>query len=173
MIDYRIVSAEPYTENIGALVSMLEHTRNVTLNEISGLTQNELDYLPDDCSNSIAALLVHVSSIEFAHQVISNERRDLTTAEYTKWKIPLELGDEARATIKNRPLEYYLTQLQQTRNSTLALLQSKEDQWLLEESQWENGVPYNNHYLWFHVMEDEISHRGQIRTLLQRVKNRR
>lgn len=167
MIDYRIVSAELYTEKIGELVSMLEHTRNVTLNEISGLTQNELDYLPDDSSNTIAALLLHMASIEFVHQVISNEKRDLTTAEYTKWKIPLEFGNEARATIKKRPLEYYLAQLQQTRNGTLSLLKSKQDSWLLEESQWENGVAYNNHYLWFHVMEYEISHRGQIRTLLR------
>ncbi len=114
---------------------MLEYTRNVTLNEISGLTQNELDYLPDDSSNTIAALLLHMASIEFVHQVISNEKRDLTTAEYKKWKIPLELGDEARATIKNWPLEYYLVQLQETRNSTLSLLKSKQDSWLLEESQ--------------------------------------
>ncbi|WP_394119924.1 DinB family protein [Planococcus donghaensis] len=170
MIDYRIISAVPFTEKIGELVSMLEYTRNGTLNEISGLTQNELDYLPDDSSNTIAALLLHMASIEFVHQVISNEKRDLTTAEYKKWIIPLELGDEARATIKNRPLEYYLVQLQETRNSTLSLLKSKQDSWLLEESQWENGGSFNNHYLWFHVMEDEISHRGQIRTLLRNSK---
>lgn len=167
MVDYRIISAESYTTKIGELVSMLEHTRNVTLSEISDLSQTELDTLPDDRSNTIAALLLHIASIEFVHQIISNENRDLTDVEYRKWCVPLELGAEARASIKNQPLEYYLNELQQTRDNTLSLLKSKQDNWLLEESQWENGVSYNNYYLWFHVMEDEISHRGQIRTLLR------
>lgn len=170
MIDYRIVSSKGYTEKIGELVSMLEHTRNVTLSEIADLSQPELDSLPDGSSNTIAALLLHIASIEFVHQVISNEKRDLTDVEYRKWRVPLELGDEARARIKNQPLEYYLSELQQTRNTTLSLLKSKQDSWLFEERQWENGVSYNNYYLWFHVMEDEISHRGQIRTLLRNLK---
>ena len=28
-----------------------------------------------------------------------------------------------------------------------------------------NGIAYNHYYLWFHVMEDEINHRGQIRSI--------
>ena len=35
----------------------------------------------------------------------------------------------------------------------------------MSERKWPNGVAYNQHYLWFHVLEDEISHRGQIRML--------
>ena len=171
MIDYRIVSLDIYTEKIGELVSMLEHTREVTLNEISKLSQMELDYLADENSNTIAALLWHIASIEFVHQVISNENRDLTESEYKKWHVPLALGTKARQQIKNQPIEYYLAELQHIRRNTLTLLKTKQDSWLSEEHQWENGVSYNNHYLWFHVMEDEISHRGQIRMLMQRMKN--
>lgn len=35
----------------------------------------------------------------------------------------------------------------------------------MSEGRWENGIVYNQYYLWFHVLEDEISHRGQIRTI--------
>ncbi len=41
----------------------------------------------------------------------------------------------------------------------------KDDAWLMSEGRWENGVIYNQYYLWFHVLEDEIRHRGQIRTI--------
>ncbi|EDL66474.1 hypothetical protein BSG1_03940 [Bacillus sp. SG-1] len=39
------------------------------------------------------------------------------------------------------------------------------DDWLLTEKEWGHGAPYNHYYLWFHVFEDEINHRGQIRSI--------
>lgn len=53
MIDYRIKPVGDFGEKIGELVSMLEHTRTVTLQDIAGLAQGELDFLPDENSNSI------------------------------------------------------------------------------------------------------------------------
>lgn len=35
----------------------------------------------------------------------------------------------------------------------------------MSERKWPNGVAHNQYYLWFHVLEDEISHRGQIRMM--------
>ncbi len=165
MIDYRIKSKENFTNKVGELVSMLEYTRDVTLHELSNLSQSDLDFLPNDSSNSIGSLLLHIASIEFAHQIVSFEKRDLTTSEYSKWRIPLELGDKARDEIKKQSLNYYLNELSQVREKTITLLKTKNDDWLFEENKWDNGVPYNNYYLWFHVMEDEINHRGQIRSI--------
>ncbi|QED46082.1 DinB family protein [Cytobacillus dafuensis] len=171
MIDYRIIPRENFTDKIGELVSMLEHTRAVTLSEISNLSQSELDYLPNEGSNSIGSLLLHIASIEFVHQVISFEKRDLNEDEYLKWGSALELGDKARDVIKNHSLEYYLDELFQIRENTLTYLKLKKDSWLFEENKWGNGVSYNNYYLWFHVMEDEINHRGQIRTIKRLLEN--
>ncbi|MFB4212434.1 DinB family protein [Shouchella sp. JSM 1781072] len=165
MIDYRIRSVENYTDKIGELVSMLEHARQVTLSEISSFDQFELDYLPSHHANSIGSLLFHIASIEFVHQVISFEKRDLTLEEIKKWGMALSLGSKARQEITGHSLNYYLDTLSEVRGETLALLKSKDDTWLFEEHNWDNGVPYNNYYLWFHVMEDEMNHRGQIRAL--------
>jgi hypothetical protein len=33
-------------------------------------------------------------------------------------------------------------------------------------------LPANNHFKWFHVFEDEINHRGQIRWLRARLPTR-
>lgn len=171
MIDYRIISKGNFTDKIGELVSMLEHTRDVTLDELSNIRQSDLDFLPNGSSNSIGSLLSHIASIEFVHQVISFERRDLIEDEYLKWGTALELGGKAREVIKEQSLGYYLDELSQVRKNTLTCLKSQKDSWLFEEKKWDNGVSYNNYYLWFHVMEDEINHRGQIRTIKRLLKN--
>ena len=165
MIDYRIRPKDNFTDKIGELVSMLEHTRETTLNEISCLCQDELDYLPDNTSNSIGALLLHITSIELVHQIISFENRDLSELKHLKWETALELGDKARVGIKNKSLDFYLKEMYQVRENTVTQLKLKTDSWLYEENKWENGVLFNNYYLWFHVMEDEINHRGQLRTI--------
>lgn len=172
MIDYRIKKKENFTEKIGELVCMLEHSRGVTLSEICLLKQTELDYLPHERSNSIGCLLLHIGSIEFVHQVISFEKRDLTINEKLKWETALELGDKAIKEITSHSIDYYLGELLKIRETTLTYLKSKDDKWLFEEHKWDNGVSYNNYYLWFHVMEDEINHRGQIRTIKRLLENR-
>lgn len=127
MIDYRIISKENYSNKIGELVTMLEHTRDVTLSEISNLNQSDLDFLPNGSSNTIGSLLSHIAAMEFVHQVISFEKRDLTESEYLKWRISLELGDKAREGIKKQSLDYYLNELSQVRENTLTYLKSKQD----------------------------------------------
>lgn len=169
MINYRIKSVGGYTEKIGELVSMLEHTRAVTLKDISDLTQMDLDYLAHEGANSIGALLMHIASIEFVHQVITFEERDINNKELLKWKAALELGKQARQTIKLNQLDFYLNELLLVRERTLSQLKRYTDDWLFEERQWDNGVTHNYYYLWFHVLEDEISHRGQIRLIKRRL----
>ncbi|RNA66702.1 DinB family protein [Alteribacter keqinensis] len=172
MVDYKIKTNDSFTEKVGELVCMLEHSREVTLHDISQLNQSELDCLPHDSSNSIGSLLLHIASIEFVHQVISFEERDLTKDEYLKWGPALEIGDKAREVIRNHSIDYYLDELSRVRENTLTYLKSKKDSWLFEENKWGNGVPYNNYYLWFHVMEDEINHRGQIRTIKRLLRHK-
>ncbi|MTH54951.1 DUF664 domain-containing protein [Bacillus mangrovi] len=162
MLDYRIRNAEGFSEKIGELVSMLEHSRAVTLEEVKDLSKADLDHLVDGGSNSIGSLLLHIASIEYVHQVISFEKRDLSESELIRWKPALELGEAARNDIRHFDIHFYFNELAKVR---LLKLKELNDGWLLEEDTWSNGVRYNNHYLWFHVMEDEINHRGQIRML--------
>jgi uncharacterized damage-inducible protein DinB len=165
MIDYRIKYVEGYSPKIGELVSMLEYTRAVTMEDIRFLTQQDLDYLSNEGSNSIGALLMHMASIEFVHQVITFEERDINSEELSKWKAALELGKQAKMSIKQNSLDFYLNELALVREHTLSKLKNYNDDWLFEERQWDNGVTHNYYYLWFHVLEDEISHRGQIRAI--------
>lgn len=171
MIDYRIKTIEKFSPKIGELASMLEHTRAVTLEEIRELSQEELDYLVDDGSNSIGSLLLHIASIEFVHQVTSFENRDINELELKQWKTALELGQGARQTIKKNSVDYYIEEMSKVREKTITQFKGLTDDWLFKEKEWGNGVPYNNYYLWFHVFEDEINHRGQIRTIKRMLEN--
>ncbi|GAM12348.1 DinB family protein [Mesobacillus selenatarsenatis] len=165
MIDYRIKNIGDFSPKVGELASMLEHTRAVTLEEVKDLSEEELDFLVDEGSNTIGSLLLHIASIEFVHQVISFKNRDINELELKQWKSALELGGDARKTINRNTVNYYINELSKVREKTLKKLKELNDEWLFEEKEWGNGVPYNNYYLWFHVFEDEINHRGQIRTI--------
>ncbi|GAA0343075.1 DinB family protein [Bacillus carboniphilus] len=171
MLDFRVTAKEGYDRKIGELVSMLEYTRAVTLEEISSFTLSELDFIAYEGANTIGGLLQHINFIEFVHQLISFEDRDMNEQEQVEWGAAWELGDRAREEIRGNIIEYYLDNLAKTREKTLRLLQSKTDDWLFEENKWDNGVSYNHYWLWYHVMEDEISHRGQIRVLKRMIEN--
>lgn len=168
-MEYTIKPVRGYSDKIGELVFMLEHIREGTIQEMNGLEQHQLDGLDHGNGNSIGALLAHIAAIEKVHQLISFEGRDFTETEWAVWGNALMLGEKARQEITERPLHHYIEQLNDVRKTTLQKLQEKDDDWLYEERRWPNGIPYNMYYLWFHVLEDEISHRGQIRALRKKL----
>jgi hypothetical protein len=109
-----------------------------------------------------------VAAIEVAYQCSTFEQRRLSDAEQARWGAALELGARARQEIRGHDLEHYLGLLDEARTKTLRELARRDDRWL-EEVTPLRGRPANNHFRWFHVLEDEISHRGQIRWLRQRL----
>ncbi|EEK73615.1 hypothetical protein bcere0007_18770 [Bacillus mycoides] len=138
-IDYRIRSVDGYTKNIGELVSMLEHTRAVTLQEINELSVEQLDLIMPSGGNSIGALLKHIAAIEKAHQLISFQKRDFTKEELEIWEDALYLG-EAGKSIRGYDIPYYVQLLQKVREETLKCLSEQDDEWLMSERKWPNGV---------------------------------
>lgn len=158
-----------YSPGIGRLVAMMGFARWTTLRAASGLTMAQLDHLQDPSSNSIGALLAHVAAVEIAYQRITFEGRGLSLPEYdAEWATALQLGDAGREKIRGQPLEHYVSGLEQVRAFTLAELARHDDRWLDETTVW-NGRQANNYFKWFHVFEDELNHRGQIRWLRQRL----
>lgn len=164
-MDYAVKAATGYSEKIGELVFMMNHVREGTVQTISGWDEKQLDFINHDTGNSTGALLAHIAAVEKVHQLISFENRDFSAEEWAEWGTAIELGAKARGNISGYSLSYYIEKLAAVRAVTLSLLKTKDDSWLYEERCWPNGVPYNMYYLWFHVLEDEISHRGQIRAI--------
>jgi uncharacterized damage-inducible protein DinB len=154
-----------FTPHISRLVSMMNYARATTLDAVKNLGLEQLDELPTGFENSIAMLLEHVAATEIYFQILSFEGRDPPDSEFPQWLPGMDLG-EARRGICGKPLEHYLEQLDSVRTKTLAELSKRDDAWLHHEFDWKNtGRMTNNFYCWFHVFEDEINHRGQIRLI--------
>jgi len=141
--------------------------RFTTLAAVEGLTVAELDHLHDPASNSIGALLAHAIAVERAYQVLTLEDRPLSPQENEQWSASLKLGAEGRRVLRGRPLEHYVEQLAAVRHVTLDGLASRDDAWL--DGSVSAAPKINAHWAWFHVAEDEINHRGQIRWLRTRL----
>jgi uncharacterized damage-inducible protein DinB len=164
---YRILPLPGYTPTIGRLVAMLSYARDTTLHAVQGLTRAQLDHLHDAQSNSIGALLAHSAAVERVYQLLTFEERAPTAAEKDAWSAALELGDGGRRRIRGHDLQFYLDELRRTREATLAALATRDDAWL--ETPLRLAPALNAHWAWFHVAEDEINHRGQIRWLRARL----
>ena len=167
---YVIGDVEGFTPEIGRLVVMMSYVRQTTIYTVRGLSIAQLDHLHDAESNSIGALLAHVSAIETAYQASTFESRGLNPAEQKTWGAALDLGEAARQSIRGRKLEVYLDTLAAVRVKTLAGFAARKDAWLYEETPFWSGKPANNWFKWFHVFEDELNHRGQMRWLAKRVR---
>jgi len=164
----RIEPIPGYTPAIGRLVGMLTYARSTTVAAVEGLTLAELDHLHDAQSNSIGALLSHIVAVERAYQVMTLEDRPLSADEEAEWSIALKLGAEGRRALRGRSLDQYLEELRSVRQLTLEGLANRDDAWL--ERSVSPAPAINVHWAWFHVAEDEINHRGQIRWLRARLR---
>jgi uncharacterized damage-inducible protein DinB len=152
---------------IPGLLDMLRYARETTIQAVEGLTVAELDHRFDAESNSIGALLRHIASVEAYYQVHTFEEREFTAAESDRWLGGLEMRHE----VTGRTLQSYMDTLATVRERTEDELASRDDDWLFRVEPWA-GDDANNHWKWFHVCEDEISHRGQIRWLRKRLPRR-
>ena len=157
---------------IARLVSMMRYVRETTLDAVEGLSVEQLDDLHDAESNSIGGLLAHVAAVEEWYQSATLFGRELQPEDMGEWGAALDLGERARREIRGRPLDDYLARLADVRARTLAELAARDDAWLEETAPFWGGRPANNHFKWFHVFEDELNHRGQIRWLRARAVRR-
>lgn len=146
---------------------MLLYARQTTLAAVEGLSIVELDHLQDDSSNSIGALLAHIAAVERGYQCVTFEERSPSAEENAAWQPALKLGAEGRRRLRNKPLEHYVHELSEVRRLTLEGLAARDDAWL--EQPLRAAPAMNAHFAWFHVAEEEINHRGQIRWLRARL----
>lgn len=76
----------------------------------------------------------------------------------------MNLGDEARKTIKGNNPEYYLDAMTEVREITIREIKKRDDNWLLAvDEEWPWG-PTNNYCKCFHVCEHESTTTGNSST---------
>ncbi|WP_232066012.1 DinB family protein [Bacillus sp. KH172YL63] len=154
-------------KDFSILLSMMEYARFTTIQEVENLSVDMLDYRCHDEANSIGMLLAHADAVEKIYQVLTFENlSEMEIEEYAMTLEPaLSLGSKAAEVIHGNGVQFYLDQLQSTREQTIAQFKQLDESWLFEECDWWYGHKGNNYFKWFHVFEDEINHRGQIRMI--------
>lgn len=163
---------EGFAPQVGTLLSMMTWMRKMILMPVRNMTTEQLDYLHDESSNSIGAMLLHLAATERFYQVHTFEGKkwgDWSDGDKKRFGIAMDLGDEARKTIKGNNLDFYLTALNEVRERTISEFKKRDDQWLLAvDESWFWG-PTNNYCKWFHVCEHESNHNGQIKYIGSRI----
>jgi len=154
-----------YSPQIGSTVAMLEDLKQRVTQSVKQLSQAETDFLLDENANRIGAMILHLAATEKYYQVYTFEQRGFTKKERDQWNVALNLGPDARKTLVNKPISYYLQQWDEVRATTLALLKTKDDAWFAAKVK---GSSMNNHWAWYHVMEHQANHMGQIRLVQKR-----
>lgn len=163
---YKITPAEGYSPQVGIMVDMLEDLKDRITARVEQLDQEQTDFLIDDKANSIGAMIMHLAATEVYYQVETLEGRRMTKEEADFWAHGSNLGADGRAHLKGKPISYYLDLWDEVRSKTLAGLREKDDAWFAAEA--DEGM--NNHWVWFHVMEHQANHMGQIALVMNRLR---
>ncbi|MEB2779201.1 DUF664 domain-containing protein [Algoriphagus sp. C2-6-M1] len=155
-----------YDHDIGTMVSMLENLRTRIIMSTRNLNQNQTDFLLDDKANRIGAMIMHLAATEVYYQAYTFEGRSYNEEEKEIWETALNLGDEARSEFVGKPIQYYLDIWAEVRQKTIDTLKTKDDKWFATLAK---GGQTDNHWAWFHVMEHQANHMGQINMLRSRL----
>lgn len=161
---YEIKPEEGYSPRIGLMVIMLEDLKVRITEQVKDLSQSETDFEFDEKSNSIGALVMHLVATEAYYQIETLEGRQLTDEEQKLYGVGGGLNDTSKKQLKEKPIQHYLDLWNEVRQKTLAGLKTKGDAWFTSEI--DEGINY--HWAWYHVMEHQANHMGQIAL----VKNR-
>ena len=147
------------------MVAMLEGLKHQITEEAQGLSQSETDFKFNEKANSIGALVMHLVATEAYYQIETLEGRQWTDEGKSLWGIGAGLNEESKSQLKEKRMRYYLDLWNQLCQKTLDVLKTKDDAWFASEI--DEGTNY--HWAWYHVMEHQANHMGQIAL----VKNRR
>lgn len=162
----KIGNIEGASPQIGAMISMLEDLKDRVEEAVKNMSQYEIDYLHDKEANRIGALVMHLAAAEAYYQVFTFENRDFNAEEKKKWDAALDLDEGGRDVFKGHDIQYYLNIYNEVRAKTIAELKKRDDAWFATV---QTRYDWTNQYCWFHVMEHQSSHLGQILFLKKRI----
>ncbi|MEX0274795.1 MAG: DinB family protein [Flavobacteriaceae bacterium] len=164
---------EGYSGEISILISMMDWMRSTILRSVRGMSQKEMDFLLDDTSNSIGAMLLHLAATERYYQwdtFMGVPKKVLDFGlEEAEWDAASSLGNKGRQLLKGKPTDFYLDKLAEVREFSKEHLKTLGDDWLYEGTRFFGNQRTNNYCKWFHVVEHESNHNGQIKYIRGRI----
>lgn len=146
--------------SIDYLLGIMEDARVTTLQQVFGISTQQLHWQYAPGWNSIGALLSHIAAIEHYFRIEFVEKRSLTEDENRRWLPALDMGEHLPKLITGDPLEKYVDELQESRALMVDALRSLSFETFVDRMDAYDGS--NLAWALYHMSEDEIHHRGQI-----------
>jgi hypothetical protein len=165
-LEAKIGNVDGASPKIADMISMLEDLKDRVERTVKNMNQYEIDYLHDEEANRIGALVMHLAAAEKYYQVFTFENREFNEEEKKKWDNALNLDQGGRDEFKGHDIQYYLDIYNEVRAKTISELKKRDDAWFAEV---QTRYDWTNQYCWFHVMEHQSSHLGQILFLKKRI----
>jgi uncharacterized damage-inducible protein DinB len=162
---------EGFTPQIGRYVAQLTEVRDDLKREVSGLSIAQLDWHPNDQTESIGTLLLHCEAIEWSwlHEDVLGRPSDEFTGDWSE-ALPIRVGAPQ---VTGRSVEHYLQKLDATRERTLQILRGFTDAdlaRLVGEAEPSPGEEprsrlFTIDWVIWHIIEHEATHVGQVELL--------
>lgn len=149
--------------SIDYMLGVLKDTRTVTLSTIKNLTKFELDWQYGKGWNTIGALLSHIAAIEHYFRIVYVENRELTDLENIELTPALDMGVHLPLLITGKNINNYIDELSTSRQKLLASLEKitfEDFSRTFKSKDYDSDC--NLAWILYHMIEDEIYHRGQI-----------
>ena len=152
--------------SIDYLLGILADARVTTLERIKDISTDELHWQYAKGWNTIGALLDHIVSLENYLSIEFLEKRSLTETEEELFLPALAMGNYLPSLITHQPIEFYLTKMETSRKSLIQKIKylHKADfqKLFYMPKPYNPETDYNLAWVFYHLAEDEIHHRGQI-----------
>jgi uncharacterized damage-inducible protein DinB len=167
----RITTCDPvegFAPQVGRYVAQMNEVRADLTQELEGLTIEQIDWHPDENTESIGTMLLHIDAVEWSW--IFEDIFGKPDTEYPgEWSeaMPIRVGVPQ---VQGRPIEWYLDKLNATRERTLDVLRGFTDEdlkRLVGESEPRPGQEKRSYlftidWIIWHIIHHEASHAGQI-----------
>lgn len=149
--------------SIDYLLGILEDARFTTLKVVNGISQHEIDWQIEEGWNSIGALLSHIIACEHVFRIEFIGQREMTEAEEKLYVPRLEMGKYIPQLIENRPIESYVEALKESRKQMIdAIFKIDKASFFEKRKGYNPETGYNLAWVLYHLVEDEVHHRGQM-----------
>lgn len=144
--------------------------RQKLLRMIGNLSTEEIDFTPDDRTvESIGTLLIHIAAVEWSWIF---EDIDGLEMDFEKFKHGFALRPNVDIQqIEGKTIQFYITMLDEVREQVYQRMQKLTDE-DLEKEIGENGDKFTIDWIFFHLVEHEAMHIGQISLLKRLYKSR-
>jgi uncharacterized damage-inducible protein DinB len=163
---YKIEFGQAKDHSIDYLIGILEDARVTTLQMVYKIIPQALDWQFQKGWNTIGALLSHIAAIEHYFRIEFIEGRKLSLEENNKWLPAMDMGPYVPQLIKGLPVENYVADLKESRDMLITALRKVTfTDFTKRIDEYDPVSGCNLAWALYHMVEDEIYHRGQITIL--------